>query len=143
MVPASGCSVWRQDVQHVYRCLVCWLHLCRSVALSNTPVKFVCLYYACLCIWCYWIASECTLAELTNAGRPLFPGNDADDQLKRIFKLLGTPTDETWPGISQLPDFKVSTLYHLVLHLYLYKIVFHQHHAWHRCCCGIMPGFAV
>ena len=24
--------------------------------------------------------------ELANAGRPLFPGNDVDDQLKRIFK---------------------------------------------------------
>lgn len=24
--------------------------------------------------------------ELANAGRPLFPGNDDDDQLKRIFK---------------------------------------------------------
>jgi hypothetical protein len=27
--------------------------------------------------------------ELANAGRPLFPGSDIDDQLKRIFKLLG------------------------------------------------------
>lgn len=27
-------------------------------------------------------------AELANAGRPLFPGNDVDDQLKRIFKYL-------------------------------------------------------
>ena len=26
------------------------------------------------------------LAELANAGRPLFPGNDVDDQLKRIFR---------------------------------------------------------
>lgn len=25
-------------------------------------------------------------AELANAGRPLFPGNDVDDQLKRIFR---------------------------------------------------------
>ena len=39
------------------------------------------------------------LSELANAGRPLFPGSDVDDQLKRIFKLLGTPTEETsWPG---------------------------------------------
>lgn len=29
------------------------------------------------------------LLELANAGRPLFPGSDVDDQLKRIFKLLG------------------------------------------------------
>ncbi|KIH42395.1 kinase domain protein, partial [Ancylostoma duodenale] len=44
--------------------------------------------------------------EISNAGRPLFPGADVDDQLKRIFKQLGTPTDDTWPGLSQLPDFK-------------------------------------
>lgn len=25
-------------------------------------------------------------SELANAGRPLFPGNDVDDQLKRIFR---------------------------------------------------------
>jgi len=71
--------------------------------------------------------------ELANAGRPLFPGSDVDDQLKRIFKLLGTPTEETWfiqicrienfqndssdfkfnrPGMIQLPEFKQFPLYH-------------------------------
>jgi cyclin-dependent kinase 5 len=41
----------------------------------------------------------CYILELANAGRPLFPGSDVDDQLKRIFKLLGTPIEETsWPG---------------------------------------------
>ena len=44
---------------------------------------------------------------MANAGRPLFPGNDVNDQLRRIFKLLGTPTEETWPGISKLPEFQV------------------------------------
>jgi len=52
------------------------------------------------------------VAELANAGRPLFPGSDVDDQLKRIFKLLGTPTDETWAGHSQLPDYKPFPMYH-------------------------------
>lgn len=28
----------------------------------------------------------CHFSELANAGRPLFPGNDVDDQLKRIFR---------------------------------------------------------
>lgn len=46
------------------------------------------------------------MKEMANAGRPLFPGSDVDDQLKRIFKLLGTPTEDTWPGVSQLADFK-------------------------------------
>ncbi|KAB7498067.1 Cyclin-dependent-like kinase 5 [Armadillidium nasatum] len=52
-----------------------------------------------------WSAG-CIFAELANAGRPLFPGSDVDDQLKRIFKLLGTPTEETWPSMSALPDYK-------------------------------------
>ena len=33
-------------------------------------------------------------------------------QLKRIFKLLGTPTEDTWPGMSQLPEFKQFPMYH-------------------------------
>lgn len=52
------------------------------------------------------------LTELANAGRPLFPGSDVDDQLKRIFKLLGTPTEESWPGLAQLPDYKPFPVYH-------------------------------
>ncbi|XP_014667637.1 PREDICTED: cyclin-dependent-like kinase 5, partial [Priapulus caudatus] len=51
------------------------------------------------------------LAELANAGRPLFPGNDVNDQLKRIFKSLGTPTEDTWPGVAQLPDYKQFPIY--------------------------------
>lgn len=49
--------------------------------------------------------------ELANAGRPLFPGSDVDDQLKRIFKLLGTPTEETWSNMAALPDFKPMPMY--------------------------------
>jgi cyclin-dependent kinase 5 len=52
------------------------------------------------------------LTELANAGRPLFPGSDVDDQLKRIFKLLGTPTESSWSGLAQLPDFKPFPIYH-------------------------------
>lgn len=54
---------------------------------------------------------KCKNLELANAGRPLFPGSDVDDQLKRIFKLLGTPTDETWPNMTTLPDFKPMPMY--------------------------------
>ncbi|KPM10409.1 Cation transport regulator-like protein 1 [Sarcoptes scabiei] len=57
-----------------------------------------------------WSAG-CIFAELANAGRPLFPGSDVDDQLKRIFKLLGTPNEESWPGVQQLPDYKIFPFY--------------------------------
>jgi len=60
-----------------------------------------------------WSAG-CIFAEISNAGVPLFPGNDVEDQLKRIFKLLGTPTEATWPGVSKLPDFKIFPMYPVV-----------------------------
>ena len=60
------------------------------------------LYTTSIDMW----SAGCIFAELANAGRPLFPGSDVDDQLKRIFKLLGTPTEESWSGVSQLADFK-------------------------------------
>lgn len=60
------------------------------------------LYTTSIDMW----SAGCIFAELANAGRPLFPGSDVDDQLRRIFKLLGTPTEETWSGMTQLPDFK-------------------------------------
>ncbi|XP_025206383.1 cyclin-dependent-like kinase 5 [Melanaphis sacchari] len=65
------------------------------------------LYTTSIDMW----SAGCIFAELANAGRPLFPGSDVDDQLKRIFKLLGTPTDETWPNMTSLPDFKPMPMY--------------------------------
>ncbi|ODQ79850.1 hypothetical protein BABINDRAFT_8043 [Babjeviella inositovora NRRL Y-12698] len=51
-----------------------------------------------------WSAG-CILAEMFT-GKPLFPGNSNDDQLLKIFRLMGTPSERSWPGISQLPNFK-------------------------------------
>lgn len=53
-----------------------------------------------------WSAG-CIFGEMANGGRPLFPGSDIDDQLKRIFRVLGEPNEDSWPGISQLfPEYK-------------------------------------
>merc|ERR1711892_1232133 len=38
--------------------------------------------------------------------RALFNGDSEIDQLYRIFRVLGTPTEATWPGVSSLPDYK-------------------------------------
>ncbi|KAJ6666690.1 hypothetical protein lerEdw1_020414 [Lerista edwardsae] len=99
------------------------------------------LYSTSIDMW----SAGCIFAELANAGRPLFPGNDVDDQLKRIFRypcwgkpgggegrnslqgaekcrmrlwgtlnsdtLLGTPTEEQWPGMAKLPDYKPYPMY--------------------------------
>jgi cyclin-dependent kinase len=40
------------------------------------------------------------------SGRPLFPGSSVKDQLLKIFKILGTPTEDTWPGVSRLPEYR-------------------------------------
>ncbi|KAL5512670.1 CDC28 [Sanghuangporus baumii] len=50
----------------------------------------------------------CIFAEMVLRGSPLFPGDSEIDQIFKIFKLLGTPNEETWPGVSQLPDYKPS-----------------------------------
>lgn len=41
-------------------------------------------------------------------GRPLFPGGNANDQLIHIFRILGTPTAQIFPGIVDLPEWKDS-----------------------------------
>merc|ERR1719423_609948 len=46
-------------------------------------------------------------AEMVNR-RPLFQGDSEIDQLFRIFRVLRTPTEEIWPGVTKLPDFKAS-----------------------------------
>ncbi|KAF8325462.1 Pkinase-domain-containing protein [Cantharellus anzutake] len=48
----------------------------------------------------------CIMAEMVMSGTPLFPGDSEIDQIFKIFKILGTPHESTWPGVSQLPDFK-------------------------------------
>ncbi|CAK9879354.1 unnamed protein product [Sphagnum jensenii] len=45
----------------------------------------------------------CIFAELSRKS-PLFPGDSELQQLLHIFRLLGTPTEEVWPGVSTLRD---------------------------------------
>merc|ERR1712042_395026 len=44
-------------------------------------------------------------AEMVNK-RPLFQGDSEIDQLFRIFRVLRTPNEDIWPGVSSLPDWK-------------------------------------
>ena len=55
-----------------------------------------------------WSAG-CIFAELLTLSGPLFPGQSVLDQLARIFSILGTPTEEDWCGLSQLPDWNKVT----------------------------------
>lgn len=47
----------------------------------------------------------CIFAEMLTR-QALFPGDCEIDQLFRIFRVLGTPNEQVWPGVSQLPDFQ-------------------------------------
>jgi len=47
----------------------------------------------------------CILGEMAS-GAPLFAGDSEIDTAFKIFQKLGTPTEATWPGVSDLPDFK-------------------------------------
>jgi cyclin-dependent kinase len=51
-----------------------------------------------------WSAG-CIFAEMAS-GRPIFPGGSLKDQLLRIFKVLGTPTERSWPTIVNLPEYR-------------------------------------
>ncbi len=46
----------------------------------------------------------CILAELY-LKRPLFVGDSEIDQLYKIFKVYGTPNEDTLPGYKSLPDY--------------------------------------
>ena len=47
----------------------------------------------------------CIMGEFLQ-GKPLFPGKTEQEQVKLIFKELGTPDDKIWPGFSDLPHAK-------------------------------------
>ena len=47
----------------------------------------------------------CIFYEMVT-GRPMFPGSTVHDQVLLIFKTLGTPTEDTWNGVTLLPDYK-------------------------------------
>jgi len=47
----------------------------------------------------------CIFAELLTR-RPLIPGDSEIDALFKIFRMLGTPNEKVWPGVTALPDFK-------------------------------------
>ncbi|GAA6057603.1 hypothetical protein JCM3770_005407 [Rhodotorula araucariae] len=49
----------------------------------------------------------CIFAEMIMR-QPLFPGDSEIDEIFRIFRLLGTPDEDIWPGVTTLPDYKTT-----------------------------------
>ncbi|TXG57471.1 hypothetical protein EZV62_015300 [Acer yangbiense] len=52
----------------------------------------------------------CIFAEMVRR-QALFPGDSEFQQLLHIFRLLGTPTEKEWPGVTSLRDWHVYPLW--------------------------------
>lgn len=61
-------------------------------------------------------ALACVIVELFTLN-PLFPGEDTIDQLHKVFNILGTPVEDSWPagyyemkkkGLNIIPRSKIS-----------------------------------
>ena len=52
-------------------------------------------------------STGCIIAEMITM-QPLFPGDAEIDQLFKIFKVLGTPTEENFPDVTQLPAYSAT-----------------------------------
>eukprot|EP00931_Biecheleriopsis_adriatica_P121455 TRINITY_DN96542_c0_g1_i1.p1 TRINITY_DN96542_c0_g1~~TRINITY_DN96542_c0_g1_i1.p1 ORF type:complete len:322 (+),score=80.25 TRINITY_DN96542_c0_g1_i1:115-1080(+) len=50
-------------------------------------------------------AVGCVFAEMAT-GSPLFAGDSEIDTIFKVFQKLGTPTEEMWPDLKELPNFK-------------------------------------
>lgn len=46
----------------------------------------------------------CVFAELL-MGEPIFKGNNEKEQIEQIFKICGSPSEMTWPGVVYLPSY--------------------------------------
>lgn len=46
----------------------------------------------------------CIFAEIVSK-RALFDGDSEQDQIRKIFRILGTPNEDVWPGVMQLEGF--------------------------------------
>lgn len=47
----------------------------------------------------------CIFVEMLTNGKPLFAKQSEIEQVTAIFEVCGSPTEQTWPGISQIRDF--------------------------------------
>lgn len=49
---------------------------------------------------------RCIMLELF-VRKPVFQGNDEIHQLEAIYEIMGTPTEEEWPGLASMPWYEL------------------------------------
>ena len=91
---------WSGPLLSVYarRYVFTWHGLYVTFCMTNI------LYVNCRGVGCIFYEMAC--------GRPIFPGSTVEDELHLIFKTLGTPTDDMFPGISTNEEFLSYNLPH-------------------------------
>jgi len=52
-------------------------------------------------------STGCIFIEMVNK-KPFFNGDCEIDQLHKIFQIMGTPNETTWPGVTALPEYKTT-----------------------------------
>ena len=118
MVPSPRNLAGHQALLHPRGPVEHRLHLCRN-GQPKTAVSWR------LCEPCtveLWPATACRLRSSPHAGGGAAPSTlrpscwlQEIDELYKIFQVLGTPSEATWPGVSQLPDYKVCRCLVMVL----------------------------
>lgn len=76
----KSCHTW---------CSSCWIPSNHLMAMLNVKIPHILSYNRIGSMYPFWFvlvtrSAGCIFAELANAGRPLFPGSDVDDQIKRV-----------------------------------------------------------
>jgi cyclin-dependent kinase len=86
MVSSPGSSSRLPTILDSSRYVVGGLYICRNVQSDSSFPRYV------YCI----------------AGIPNFVGDSEIDEIFRIFRTLGTPNETHWPGVTSLPDYKMT-----------------------------------
>ncbi|EJW04030.1 CMGC/CDK/CDC2 protein kinase [Edhazardia aedis USNM 41457] len=89
---------------------------CISIPLRTYTKEIVTLWYRApeLLLGCKYYAWSvdiwsvgCIFYEIIT-GEPLFSGDSEIDQLFKIFRIKGTPTEDDWPNVTLLPNFQTN-----------------------------------
>ena len=88
-----GCQKWCSDFSPVKLQIVTLWYRSPEVLLGSTH------YSTPVDMW----SVGCIFAEMVRKA-PLFPGDSEFQQLLHIFKILGTPNERLWPGVSKFRD---------------------------------------
>lgn len=116
VVPRSRNFARQQALLHACGSMEHWLHFCRDgQPEASVPRRLGELPFPTFPVRasCCPVRASCCLSMAASSARccrpvTLYALPQEIDELYKIFQVLGTPSEATWPGVSQLPDYKAS-----------------------------------